>query len=73
MSISHKNSIEEQKSTGWLVSRLPIKADELKQHINVSPQEHYQPVWLRRPAWAASWYVLVTLSLEGDRWWLVEM
>ncbi len=61
------------KSTGWALSMPPIKPDELKQHVSTSPQERYQPVWLRRPAWNANWYVLVSLSLEGDRWWLVEV
>ncbi len=61
------------KSTGWAVSRPPIKSDELRQSIKATPQDQYQPVWFKRPAWNINWYVLATLSLEGDRWWLIEM
>ncbi|KAH8880682.1 MED14-domain-containing protein [Thozetella sp. PMI_491] len=61
------------KSTGWAVSKPPIKPDELKQSIKATPQDQYQQVWLKRPAWNVNWYVLATLSLEGDRWWLVEI
>lgn len=67
------------KSFGWQVVRNAgpggghlVKPDELRQVMNL--RDSYQVLWLKRPDWAApQWHVLASLSLSGDRWWLVKL
>lgn len=58
------------KSMGWVRDQPGVKADELKPYLNT--REAPQMVWIRRVGWKADWSVLVTLSLSGDKWWLVQ-
>lgn len=56
---------------GWHVSRRPVSSEEVKR-LHASREPHNM-LWLRREGWAATWYLVVCLSLAGDTWWLVEM
>lgn len=59
------------KSMGWLQNFQPgIKADELRPFLK--NRETFQTLWLRRSGWRLDWSVLVTMSLGGDTWWLVQ-
>ncbi|KAK3695085.1 mediator complex subunit MED14-domain-containing protein [Podospora appendiculata] len=63
------------KSIGWSVLRAPISADDLKSivHSSAPSREAYQAVWLRRNDWNPQWFVMTSMSLGGDHWWLVEL
>lgn len=56
---------------GWHMSRRPVGSEEVKR-LHASREPHNM-LWLRREGWAATWYLVVCLSLAGDTWWLVEM
>lgn len=56
---------------GWRMSRRPVGSEEVKRLH--SSREPHNMLWLRREGWAATWYLVVCLSLAGDTWWLVEM
>jgi len=62
-------------SIGWSMTRAPITPDELKHMVQSVTQsrESYHPIWLRRVGWAPQWFVIMTMGLGGDQWWLVEM
>lgn len=59
------------KSAGWVGHPPPVKPDELKPLMNT--RDPFHSVWLKRQGWGPEWFVLVTMSLGGDRWWLVEV
>lgn len=59
------------KSLGWYPCKAPLKADEVKNILNT--RERFQPFWYRRHGWEKQWYLLMSLSLNGDRWVLVEV
>ncbi|KAL1872299.1 hypothetical protein VTK73DRAFT_1648 [Phialemonium thermophilum] len=63
------------KSMGWISHPSsqppPVRPEELKPLVGI--REAFHTVWLRRQGWRAEWFVLVTMSLAGDRWWLVEV
>jgi len=64
------------KSIGWTVSRRnPVNQDELRTMIqeNTESREPFHSVWLRRPGYNSNWFVMMTMSLGGDNWWLVEL
>ncbi|POS72727.1 mediator of RNA polymerase II transcription subunit 14 [Diaporthe helianthi] len=56
---------------GWHMSRRPVGPEEVKR-LHASREPHNM-LWLKREGWAASWYLVVYLSLAGDTWWLVEI
>lgn len=56
---------------GWRVSRRPVSSEEVRR-LHPSREPH-NALWLRREGWAATWYLVVCLSLAGDTWWLVEV
>ena len=57
-------------SVGWMRIRRPdVKADDLKQ---VLPKDTLHVAWFRRPGWRKEWFVAVSFSMSGDRWWLME-
>ena len=57
-------------SVGWIRIRKPdLKADDLKQ---VLPKDTLHVAWFRRPGWRKEWFIAVSLSMGGDRWWLIE-
>jgi mediator of RNA polymerase II transcription subunit 14 len=56
-------------SVGWARIKKPdLKPEDLKL---VLPQDTIH-VWFRRPGWRKDWFVVVSLSMGGDRWWLIE-
>lgn len=59
------------KSMGWVGHSPPVKPDELKPLMNT--RDPFHSVWLKRQGWGPEWFVLVTMGLGGDRWWLVEV
>ena len=59
------------KSAGWSPTRNSVKPEEVRQLLRT--RENYQTAWLTRQDWGPTWQVMVTLSLSGDRWWLVEL
>lgn len=56
---------------GWRMSRRPVSSEEVRR-LHASREPHNM-LWLRREGWAATWYLVVCLSLAGDTWWLVEV
>ncbi|KAK0734100.1 mediator complex subunit MED14-domain-containing protein [Lasiosphaeria miniovina] len=66
------------KSLGWTTMRPPIPSDDLKSIVysgTATPtmREPYIPVWLRKAGWSPQWFLMLSLSLGGDQWWLVEL
>jgi mediator of RNA polymerase II transcription subunit 14 len=73
------------RTVGWDVIRCPISAEELKSlvysgapsygevHQAVSSREAYQTVWMRYASWNPQWFVMISMSLGGDQWWLIEL
>ncbi|XXG94076.1 mediator complex subunit [Hypoxylon texense] len=59
------------RSTGWSISKSPVKMDNIKEALGL--REIGQPLWLRRRGWTDPWYLMVNLSLSGDKWWLMEV
>ncbi|KXJ91464.1 mediator complex subunit MED14-domain-containing protein [Microdochium bolleyi] len=59
------------KSMGWNVCRAPVKMDDVKPILNT--RESFQAMWFKRRGWPEQWYLMLSLSLGGDRWWLVEI
>ncbi|KAI1142890.1 MED14-domain-containing protein [Hypoxylon sp. FL0543] len=63
--------IRRGRSTGWVVCKVPAKLDTVKQVLSL--RETGQLMWLKRRGWAEQWYVMVSLSLSGDKWFLLEV
>lgn len=64
------------KSIDWTVTRRsPVNQDELRTMIQSTTEsrETFTTMWLRRPGYSPSWFVMMTMSLGGDIWWLVEL
>lgn len=59
------------KSMGWSVCRIPVRAEELKAILQT--KGNFQHLWFRRKGWPAPWFLMLSLSLDGDRWWLIEV
>ncbi|KAK0631970.1 mediator complex subunit MED14-domain-containing protein [Immersiella caudata] len=70
-----KDLTSRTRSIGWTIVRSPITPDELKNMVHSATQsrEAFQPAWLRKVGWAPQWFVIMTMSLSGDQWWLVEL
>ncbi|KAH8676654.1 mediator complex subunit MED14-domain-containing protein [Tricladium varicosporioides] len=57
-------------SLGWIrVDNPGLKQDDLRA---VVPKDTSQVVWLRRNGWKKNWFVAISLSMSGERWWLIE-
>ncbi|KAK6217710.1 Aromatic/aminoadipate aminotransferase 1 [Pestalotiopsis sp. IQ-011] len=59
------------RSMGWSYSRSPVKLDEIRSATK--SKEASQNLWFRRKGWPAQWYIMLSLSLAGDKWWLMEV
>lgn len=58
-------------SVGWERTVNPgLKQDDLKPLL---PKDALQVSWFKRQGWNKDWLVAVTLSMSGERWWLIEM
>ncbi|KAI8632570.1 mediator complex subunit MED14 [Xylariaceae sp. FL1651] len=59
------------KSRGWSVCHPhPVKQEDTRQFLGT--REIYQLIWLKGRGLPDNWYILVSQSLSGDQWWLVE-
>lgn len=57
-------------SVGWTrVQNLAIKLDELK---SVTSKDTLQTYWFTRSGWVENWYIVLSLSMSGERWLLIE-
>jgi mediator of RNA polymerase II transcription subunit 14 len=63
--------IRRGRSMGWTRHKNPVKPDELKPILKT--REAFKSVWLKRRGWPSQWYLMLSLSLSGDRWWLIEV
>ncbi|EON97931.1 putative mediator of rna polymerase ii transcription subunit 14 protein [Phaeoacremonium minimum UCRPA7] len=59
------------KSMGWIGSPRPIKPEEVRTIVN--SRDGVQSLWFKREGWDPRWYLMLSLSLSGDQWWLVEL
>ncbi|OTB02317.1 hypothetical protein M426DRAFT_198283 [Hypoxylon sp. CI-4A] len=59
------------KSSGWFVCRSPIKQEAVKAAMSL--KEMGQLLWVKRHGWTDQWYLMVNLSLSGDKWFLIEV
>ena len=59
------------KSMGWIGSPRPIRPEDLRTIVN--SREGVQSIWFKREGWDPRWYLMLSLSLSGDHWWLVEL
>ncbi|KAI0382086.1 MED14-domain-containing protein [Hypomontagnella monticulosa] len=59
------------RSTGWTVSKGPVKLDAVKAALK--SRDVGSLMWLKRRGWTERWYLMVSLSLGGDTWCLVEV
>jgi mediator of RNA polymerase II transcription subunit 14 len=48
-----------------------VRPDELRPILQTK-ETSYQ-LWLQRKGWPAAWFLMMSLSLAGDRWWLIEV
>ncbi|KAL2022688.1 hypothetical protein VTK56DRAFT_4769 [Thermocarpiscus australiensis] len=64
------------RSVGWSVHRPLLPMDELKTIVSSaapSTRETFQSVWMRMAGWHPQWFVMLSMSLAGDHWWLIEL
>ncbi|KAK4147698.1 mediator complex subunit MED14-domain-containing protein [Dichotomopilus funicola] len=65
------------KSTDWVVlSQAPVPQDETKRVVYsraTTIRPPFYAVWARNARWNPQWFAMMSLSLGGDRWWLVEI
>ncbi|KAK8875088.1 mediator complex subunit MED14 [Apiospora arundinis] len=57
------------KSLDWNLCRGPLRPDDVKPILQT---RDFQTLWLTRRGWPAHWFVMLSLSPSGDRWWLIE-
>ncbi|KAL8343305.1 hypothetical protein RB598_004578 [Gaeumannomyces tritici] len=61
------------KSLGWQpIVRSPVKMEDLRS-ILTNREATDALGWFKRQGWNPQFFLLVSLSLSGDRWWLVEL
>ncbi|KAK4240010.1 glucose-6-phosphate dehydrogenase [Achaetomium macrosporum] len=61
----------------WSVLRAsPVPSDEVKNMVyqqSPPPREAFYAVWVRHTKWDPHWFAMLSLSLAGDSWMLVEI
>jgi mediator of RNA polymerase II transcription subunit 14 len=61
----------------WVVlPQAPVPSDDVKSVVySHSPptREPFHAVWVRNTGWTPQWFAMMSLSLGGDRWWLIEV
>lgn len=56
---------------GWEPLQNPgLKPEDLKPII---PRDTLQLSWFRRPGWSQGWFIVLSASMSGERWWLMEL
>jgi len=62
---------------GWTVLPTPpVPSDEVKTMVHKNApasREGFHAIWMRRNCWDPQSLVMLSLSLGGDHWWLVEL
>lgn len=58
-------------STGWTGVKGPVRPDDVKPLLQT--KDAFQSAWFQRRGWPPQWYLMLSLSGSGDRWWLVEV
>ncbi|KAK4218198.1 mediator of RNA polymerase II transcription subunit 14 [Rhypophila decipiens] len=64
------------RSIGWNVFKSQISNDDLKKIVysnSPASREPFQSVWMQKRGWNSQWYVVVSMSLGGDQWFLVQL
>jgi mediator of RNA polymerase II transcription subunit 14 len=65
------------EESGWeFLPTPPLPLDEIKNLIFrrfPASRESFHAVWLRNSSWDPSWFTVLSMSLGGDHWWLVEV
>ncbi|KAF3012366.1 mediator complex subunit [Neopestalotiopsis sp. 37M] len=59
------------RSMGWGSARSPVRPEEIRNILK--SKEASQNLWFKRKGWPAQWYMMLSLSLAGDRWWMMEV
>jgi mediator of RNA polymerase II transcription subunit 14 len=59
------------KTLGWSTTNNPLSPEEIRRLIGA--REVPVTICCQRQGWGADWFVMMTLSLSGDEWWLFEM
>ncbi|KAK4129533.1 MED14-domain-containing protein [Parathielavia appendiculata] len=61
----------------WVVlPQAPVPSDEVKSVVyspSSSTREPFHAIWVRNTRWRPQWFAMMSLSLGGDGWWLVEV
>ncbi|KAK8087772.1 mediator complex subunit MED14 [Apiospora hydei] len=47
----------------------PLRPEEVKPILQT---REFQNLWFTRRGWPAQWFLMLSLSPSGDRWWLIE-
>ncbi|KAI1338631.1 mediator complex subunit MED14-domain-containing protein [Xylariaceae sp. FL0016] len=72
--IRNHYAIDEMVSRGhsmhWEV-RKPLVSVDVKSMLGI--REQCSLMWLRRRDWPEPWYIVQTLSMSADRWWLMKV
>ncbi|TDZ26184.1 Mediator of RNA polymerase II transcription subunit 14 [Colletotrichum orbiculare MAFF 240422] len=59
------------RSVGWNTCKGPISGEDIKQLIRT--REAFQTIFLQCQSLGQNWFVMVSLSLAGDEWWLIDI
>ncbi|OHE99552.1 mediator complex subunit MED14 [Colletotrichum orchidophilum] len=59
------------RSVGWKTCKSPLGGEDIKQIVRT--REAFQTIFLQRQSLDQSWFVMVSLSLSGDEWWLLDI
>jgi mediator of RNA polymerase II transcription subunit 14 len=57
-------------SVGWTRINMPGVTEDLVKSI--FPKGTSQLAWFRRPSWKRDWFMVVSFSMSGECWWLIE-
>lgn len=57
-------------SVGWTRINMPPLSDDVMK--STFPKDTAQLAWFRRPSWKRDWFMVVSFSMSGERWWLIE-
>lgn len=61
---------------GWTAFKPQLQIDDLKKIVysnSPTSREPFQSIWLRKLGWNPQWFVMVSLTLGGDQWFLVNV
>jgi mediator of RNA polymerase II transcription subunit 14 len=63
--------INRARSVGWEhVENSGLKPEDLKP---IMPRDTLQLSWFRRAGWSQGWFIALSASMSGERWWLMEL